>query len=113
MLRRIGRVRLAIGPVAFIALAVAAGAAAGLGFRGRRRDAPRPSSSSSAAKAAVPRPESKFPEWSKVTEGCKPIDGLFQLYLQRARSEAADGDPLRINTTRNSSCRSRSPAGRA
>jgi hypothetical protein len=33
------------------------------------------------AKAAATKPDSKFPEWSKVTEGAKKLEGLFPLYF--------------------------------
>ncbi|HTU24096.1 MAG TPA: zinc-dependent metalloprotease [Pirellulales bacterium] len=44
-------------------------------------------SSASSAKSAAARAEQKFPEWSKVTEGCKLLEGLFNLYYNESEQK--------------------------
>ena len=52
----------------------------------------------------------KFPEWDKVVEGAKRLEGLFPLYYNEKEAETLHGDPGRTSTTRRSSCPSPSPA---
>ena len=86
MLRRMFFNGLAVGRGYFVALSLAAlvgGAhrAAGAEAAAKVADDETPSASAaSPAKSASARSEQKFPEWSKVTEGCKLHEGLFNLY---------------------------------
>ncbi len=40
-----------------------------------------PAAANGGASASSTKPESKFPEWSKVTEGAEKMEGLFTLYF--------------------------------
>jgi hypothetical protein len=80
MLRQIRIGRLAVCRGGFAALMLAASVAWAQDAPAAGAEEGAASSSSSKAAAAAPRAEQKFPEWSKVTEGCKLHEGLFNLY---------------------------------
>ena len=90
MLRRMWFNGLAVQRGSFVALllaALVAGAhqAAGAEPAAKAADDETPSASaSSPAKSASARSEQKFPEWSKVIEGCKLHEGLFNLYYSES-----------------------------